>query len=52
MLYEFKQPGLYVYLDHNLIEAVMLGASAHINVVGKWNNDLMEQVRKPGPISQ
>lgn len=50
MLYQFKQPGLYVYLNHNLIEAVMLGAAAHINVDGEWNNDLMEQVQKPSNI--
>ncbi len=25
MLYEFRQPGTYVYLNHNLIEAVVLG---------------------------
>jgi len=49
-LYTFKQPGLYVYLNHNLIEAVMLGAAGHISVEGKWNNDLMEQVQKPSPI--
>jgi len=39
--YEFKQPGLYVYLSHNLIEAVLLGAAAHMNVEGDWNHDLM-----------
>ena len=50
MLYEFKQPGLYVYLNHNLIEAIQLGAAAHIRVEGEWNNDLMEQLRQPGPI--
>ena len=49
-LYTFLQPGLYVYLNHNLIEAIMLGAAAHVNVEGDWNNDLMEQVGKPGPI--
>ncbi|MCH9699136.1 MAG: nitrite reductase, copper-containing [Gammaproteobacteria bacterium] len=47
MLYQFKQPGTYVYLNHNLIEAVMLGAAAHIKVDGKWDNDLMTQVVKP-----
>jgi nitrite reductase (NO-forming) len=51
MLYEFKQPGLYVYLNHNLIEAVLFGAAAHINVEGNWNNDLMEQIQKPNAIS-
>jgi len=49
-IYTFKQPGFYVYLSHNLIEAVLLGAAAHINVSGKWNNDLMKQLKKPSPI--
>ncbi len=47
MLYEFQQPGTYVYLNHNLIEAVLLGAAAHIKVEGQWNDNLMVQVRKP-----
>ena len=46
-LYEFKQPGTYVYLNHNLIEAVMMGAAAHIKVDGEWNNDLMMQINQP-----
>jgi nitrite reductase (NO-forming) len=50
-LYEFRQPGLYVYLSHNLIEAILLGAAAHINVEGDWNNDLMEQTSAPAPIN-
>ena len=50
-LYEFKQPGLHVYLNHNLIEAVLLGAAAHVKVEGTWNNDLMQQMAKPGPIA-
>jgi nitrite reductase (NO-forming) len=45
--YEFKQPGLYVYLSHNLIEAVLLGAAAHMNVEGEWNDNLMTQVSAP-----
>lgn len=49
-MYTFKQPGLYAYLNHNLIQAFMLGGAAHIVVEGKWNNDLMEQVAEPGPI--
>ena len=52
MMYTFKQAGLYAYLNHNLIEAFLLGAAAHFNVEGEWNNDLMEQVKKPGPIGQ
>jgi len=49
MLYTFKQPGLYAYLNHNLIEAFLLGAAAHINVSGEWDNDLMKQMKKPSP---
>jgi len=49
-IYTFKQPGLYAYLNHNLIQAFMLGGVAHVKVEGKWNNDLMEQVEKPGPV--
>lgn len=52
MMYQFRQPGLYVYLNHNLIEAILLGAAAHVKVEGEWNNDLMEQVQKPGPIKE
>ena len=50
-MYTFKQPGIYAYVNHNLIEAIMKGAAAHVSVEGKWNNDLMEQVQKPGPIT-
>jgi nitrite reductase (NO-forming) len=49
-LYTFLQPGLYVYLNHNLIDAVLKGAAAHVNVEGEWNNDLLEQVAKPHAI--
>ena len=50
MAYTFLQPGVYAYVNHNLIEAVMLGATAHVVVEGEWNDDLMTQVQKPGPI--
>jgi nitrite reductase (NO-forming) len=50
-LYTFKQPGVYAYVTYNLIEAVELGATAHFKVEGKWNDDLMKQVRAPGPIT-
>jgi nitrite reductase (NO-forming) len=50
MLYEFRQPGLYVYVNHNLIEAILLGAAAHITVEGEWDDNLMEQVTEPGPV--
>jgi nitrite reductase (NO-forming) len=49
-LYTFLQPGVYAYVNHNLIEAVNLGATAHVVVDGQWNNDLMEQVMPPSPI--
>ncbi len=47
MMYEFRQPGLYAYLNHNLIEAFMLGAAAHVQVAGEWDDNLMKQVKKP-----
>jgi nitrite reductase (NO-forming) len=49
-LYTFRQPGLYVYLNHNLIDAVLKGAAAHVVVEGEWDNDLMEQLKAPGAI--
>jgi nitrite reductase (NO-forming) len=51
-LYTFRQPGIYAYVNHNLIEAAMLGATAHFKVEGNWNNDLMTQVKAPGPIAK
>ena len=49
-LYTFLQPGVYAYVNHNLIEAVELGATAHFLVEGEWDDDLMKQVEAPGPI--
>ncbi|HVV43094.1 MAG TPA: copper-containing nitrite reductase [Nitrobacter sp.] len=49
-LYTFREPGIYAYVNHNLIEAVELGATAHIKVDGKWNDDLMKSISPPGPI--
>lgn len=49
-LYTFREPGVYAYVNHNLIEAVELGATAHIKVEGKWNEDLMKQISPPGPV--
>jgi nitrite reductase (NO-forming) len=49
-LYTFRQPGAYAYLNHNLIEGVLLGALAEFKVEGAWNNDLMRQVAAPAPI--
>lgn len=48
--YTFKQPGVYAYVNHNLIEAVLKGALALFKVDGVWDNDLMMQVKKPSPI--
>ena len=50
-MYKFLQPGVYAYVNHNLIEAVNLGATAHFLVDGAWNNDLMEPVPAPTDIS-
>jgi len=50
-LYRFRQPGIYAYVNHNLIEAVYLGATAEFKVEGKWNNDLMQVVTPPRPIA-
>ncbi len=49
-LYTFLQPGIYAYVNHNLIEGVELGATAHFTVGGEWNDDLMTQVLAPTPI--
>ena len=50
-LYTFRQPGVYAYVNHNLIEAAELGATAHIMVDGAWDDDLMTQVKAPEPIA-
>ncbi len=50
-LYKFLQPGIYAYVNHNLIEAVELGAAAHFKVEGTWDDDLMKQVQPPRPIT-
>lgn len=49
-IYTFKQPGVYAYVNHNLIEAVLKGATAIFEVDGEWNNELMKQVKKPTAI--
>lgn len=45
--YTLRQPGIYAYVNHNLIEAIMFGAAAHLQVEGEWNDDLMTQVKAP-----
>jgi nitrite reductase (NO-forming) len=49
-LYTFRQPGIVAYVNHNMIEAFELGATAHFKVEGAWNDDLMTQVKAPGPV--
>ena len=49
-LYTFVQPGIYAYVNHNLIEAFEKGAAAHFTVTGDWDNDLMTSVRAPGGV--
>ena len=49
-VYTFRQPGLYAYVNHNLIEAFQKGAAAHFHVEGEWDDDLMTQIKKPSPI--
>lgn len=44
-LYQFRQPGNYVYLNHNLIEAFSLGALAIIEASGEWDDNLMKQIK-------
>ena len=46
-MYTFRQPGVYAYLNHNLIEAVELGALSHVVVEGEWDDNLpRRQVKK------
>jgi nitrite reductase (NO-forming) len=45
--YTFLQPGIYAYVNHNLIEAFEKGAAGHFKVTGEWNNDLMTALVSP-----
>ena len=47
MAYTFQMPGTYAYVNHNLIEAVLLGAMAHVTVDGEWDDKLMKQLEPP-----
>ncbi len=49
-LYKFREPGTYLFLDHNLIEAFDYGAMAQVKVTGKWDSTYMMQVEKPTAI--
>jgi nitrite reductase (NO-forming) len=50
IIYKFRQPGTYLYIDHNLINAFLFGANAEINVKGDGNDNLMKQISKPNKI--
>lgn len=49
-LYQFREPGTYAYINHNLIEAFAFGAVAHVKVEGDWDNSLMKVIKEAGPI--
>jgi nitrite reductase (NO-forming) len=49
-VYTFHQPGVYAYVNHNLIEAFEFGAAGHLVVEGEWNDDLMTSVLAPTPL--
>jgi len=51
-LYRFREPGTYLLLNHNLIEAFAYGAVAQIKVEGKWDSSLMKVVHQQSPVSQ
>lgn len=46
-LYQFRLPGTYAFVDHNLIKAEVFDAKAQVKVTGDWDNSIMEQVVKP-----
>ena len=48
-IHTIRQPGVYVYLSHNLIEAFIFDAKAILEAEGEWNDDLMEQLSPPSP---
>ncbi|HKK12166.1 MAG TPA: copper-containing nitrite reductase [Flavobacteriaceae bacterium] len=52
MIYQFREPGTYLYLNHNLIEAFAFGAMAQVEVKGKWDDNLMKQITKADRITK
>lgn len=50
VIYKFREPGTYAFINHNLIEAFDYGAVAQIKVSGNWDSSLMKQITKPIPI--
>lgn len=49
-LYKFREPGTYVYINHNLLETFVLGAVAHVKIEGKWDDTYMKAIQKPAPL--
>ncbi len=49
-LYRFREPGTYLLLDHNLIEAFAYGAMAQVKVEGKWDSSLMKVIHPQSPL--
>ncbi|MGH2646254.1 MAG: copper-containing nitrite reductase [Ginsengibacter sp.] len=49
-LYKFREPGTYLLLNHNLIEAFAFGAMAQVKVTGNWDSTLMKVLQKPMPV--
>ena len=50
VIYKFREPGTYLLLNHNLIEAFDYGAMAQIKVSGNWDSSLMKVVHEQGPV--
>jgi len=49
-LYQFREPGTYTFVNHNLIQAVAFGAVGQIKVEGKWDSTYMKVIQKASPI--
>src|SRR5690606_30843203 len=49
-LYQFREPGTYAFVNHNLIEAMAFGAVGQIKAEGEWDNTLMKEISQAGPI--
>jgi nitrite reductase (NO-forming) len=52
MLYQFREPGTYKFVNHNLIKAVLFGATAEVVVSGGWNPNLMSIIKPAGRIAK
>lgn len=49
-LYQFREPGTYTFVNHNLIEAIAFGAAGQVKVEGKWDSTYMKLIQKASPI--